>query len=356
MSEGAGNERIDAPHVGWTWKQKSNPTIVVLYSIGGAVGKSQIAAALHKLRRDFNPPPLLVDADLVGATLTLANSVEREHWDLETIITSERLLNEEMEIPRNYSRRAALGNDYRDLDASFSLARTFLPSSEWAVCKTIIDDTENLELDRSNFSRFLARHNAFARFDAALEEVQKQQGRFYSDIPAQRRFWRSLCATALNQGRDVIVDLPAQGPVGVAIARLWHDIVRDALDLEAKYSGKRSVRLRRLLVHTDETHPLLDRFRAASVEADLFIGNMIDPDRKDYGQQRFIPVASIDEPVRQTVISYSCKAWTKIGVALKEHNDKIPSETGRVNLELPPLPSFNIRVKAISDALFEGIE
>jgi hypothetical protein len=232
------------------------------------------------------------------------------------------------------------------------------------VYKGIISVTESLrQLDSVNFSRYMTRHGAIERLNAALEEAQKQQGRFYSDISAQRCFWKSICRTALNQGRDVIVDLPAQGPVGVAIARIWDVIERDARLLEANQPGeiKRRVRLRRLLIHSDEDHPLVERFKRSAAEGDLFVGNMIRGSRVDTRKEKYIPIAAIGDPVRRTVISNLCEDWDKLRVDAMALNNSVRSaHSGLSSNEKPPqmvVPesraSFDDYVAGISATLFE---
>jgi hypothetical protein len=147
----------------------------------------------------------------------------------------------------------------------------------------------------------------------ALNTAQEQQARFNHDLSAQRRFWRSIHRFADEHERDVIVDLPAQGPSGVAVSRNWAHICNDARKLErhgpdAQNQGEHTrdedrVTRKRALVYTSADHPLVQQFIKDPAKDLLFLQNMVvAPTEIDDGRYHQILLANVkDEAVTPAV-------------------------------------------------------
>ncbi len=254
-------------------RQSRAPVVAALFSVTGSVGKSQIALALYENRLRAGAP-LLVDADLVAGTLSLAavtkgffGKQEIDEWTFQTV-TSATLLESEVDIP------PVLGNTKRK--------RTFLPAAQWVLLSAAIKNSEDLErknlpVTPADLPALLRAIDARSGFKAALDMAQEQQARFNSDLPAQRRFWRSVLNFANDHQRDVIVDLPAQGPSGVAVARNWKHICEEARDVRKKQPGnsKGPVTLRRILVFTSSDHPMVEHFRNEQADDIILLRNMV---------------------------------------------------------------------------------
>jgi hypothetical protein len=221
-------------------------TLIVFYSISGSAGKSYLASLLFEHWRAAaddggGARPLLVDADLVGATASRVayagqvRGVEAEK--IKNTSTTLDLISERVNVPAD---------------------TLFIQAAPWLRCAAESRIGPQLQIQTmSDFQAASKALKATEELPAALGHAQRVQARLARDPAAHKQLWRNLVTAAIRSGpRKVLVDLPAQGPSGVSLDENWRRIQAEAMEVAEvarKQEGTaRDLRLVRVLVFGSE--------------------------------------------------------------------------------------------------------